>query len=390
MARVLVTADDCTGALEVAGALAERTHRPVRAVIDHQRDPLSLEPSDDGTVLVVDLGSRHVAPDEAARRIVASVERVAPDVVAHKFDSTLRGNWASELVAAGRLTGGRVLVVPALPSAGRVCRAGVVLVDGVPVEDTAAGSDPRHPVRSSRPAEHLRSAGATDVVHVATGAELAAWLDSAEPSVAVADAASADDLEQIGALWRAHGSRPMLAGTAGSVAAGLAGLVPAADQPMRPPRADAVLVVCGSLHPVARRQVAAVVSSADPADRIAVVTSPPLWPPGAPLSDAAAAVAAEEVVDRARRALAARPERVAVVLGGDTAAALLAGQVLEVLGSLAPGAPWCRAVRDGRIVVTRSGGFGSADDLGHLVALVLDADAGGEQAGGEHHGRMGR
>jgi 4-hydroxythreonine-4-phosphate dehydrogenase len=374
----------------VAGALAERTHRPVRAVIDHQRDPLSLEPSDDGTVLVVDLGSRHVAPDEAARRIVASVERVAPDVVAHKFDSTLRGNWASELVAAGRLTGGRVLVVPALPSAGRVCRAGVVLVDGVPVEDTAAGSDPRHPVRSSRPAEHLRSAGATDVVHVATGAELAAWLDSAEPSVAVADAASADDLEQIGALWRSCGSRPMLAGTAGSVAAGLAGLVPAADQPMRPPRADAVLVVCGSLHPVARRQVAAVVSSADPADRIAVVTSPPLWPPGAPLSDAAAAVAAEEVVDRARRALAARPERVAVVLGGDTAAALLAGQVLEVLGSLAPGAPWSRAVRDGRIVVTRSGGFGSADDLGHLVALVLDADAGGEQAGGEHHGRMGR
>jgi uncharacterized protein YgbK (DUF1537 family) len=78
------------------------------------------------------------------------------------------------------------------------------------------------------------------------------------------------------------------------------------------------------------------------------------------------------------------------VLGGDTAAALLAGQVLEVLGSLAPGAPWCRAVRDGRIVVTRSGGFGSADDLGHLVALVLDADAGSEQAGGEHHGRMGR
>jgi uncharacterized protein YgbK (DUF1537 family) len=117
MARVLVTADDCTGALEVAGVLAERTHRPVRAVIDHQRGALPFEPSDDGTVLVVDLGSRHVAPDDAARRIVASVERVAPDVVAHKFDSTLRGNWASEVVAAGRLVGGRVLVVPALRAA---------------------------------------------------------------------------------------------------------------------------------------------------------------------------------------------------------------------------------------------------------------------------------
>ncbi len=388
MARVLVTADDCTGALEVAGVLAERTHRPVRAVIDHQRGTMPFEPSDDGTVLVVDLGSRHVAPDDAARRIVASVERVAPDVVAHKFDSTLRGNWASEVVAAGRLVGGWALVVPALPSAGRVCRAGVVLVDGVPVEDTPAGGDRRHPVRSSRPAEHLRAAGATEVVNVATAAELAAWLDSTEPSVAVADAASADDLEQIGSLWRSYGSRPLLAGTAASVAAGLVGLVSLADQPVQSPRAAAVLVVCGSLHPAARRQVAALVTSADPADRIAVVATSPPWPPGTPVSDAAAAAAAESVAGRARRALVARPERVAVVLGGDTASALLAGEELEVQGSLTPGAPWCRVVRDGRIVVTRSGGFGAADDLGRLVALLLDGV--GEPVAVERHGRMGR
>jgi hypothetical protein len=45
-------------------------------------------------------------------------------------------------------------------------------------------------------------------------------------------------------------------------------------------------------------------------------------------------------------------------------------------------------VRDGRIVVTRSGGFGAADDLGRLVALLLDGV--GEPVAVERHGRMGR
>ena len=61
-----------------------------------------------------------------------------------------------------------MLLVPALPRLGRVCRGGVVYVDGVPVGD----HDARRATSSPRPAEHLVDAGAEDVVELADAAAL--------------------------------------------------------------------------------------------------------------------------------------------------------------------------------------------------------------------------
>jgi uncharacterized protein YgbK (DUF1537 family) len=289
----------------------------------------------------------------------------------HKIDSTLRGNWAHELVAISRSVGRSVLLVPALPAAGRACRDGVVVVDGVPVADTAAGRDSRHPVRWSRPVDHLVAAGAADVAQVRTDAELVGWLDRDEPTVAVVDASTADDLDRIGARWRSAGSGTLLAGTASSIAAGIA--APPDGEHVRPRRPEAVevLVVCGSLHPAARRQLAALVMSADPGDRIAVLTSSPPWPPGATVSGDEAARVAAALAERARRAMSSHRGRALVLVGGDTASALLDGEHLDVYGCLQPGTPWCRLVGDGQLVVTRSGGFGDATSLRRLVQTIL-------------------
>ena len=54
--------------------------------------------------------------DMAATRAV-SVDSIDAARYAHKIDSTLRGNWASELVARHAATGHPVLVVPAYPGA---------------------------------------------------------------------------------------------------------------------------------------------------------------------------------------------------------------------------------------------------------------------------------
>ena len=100
---------------------------------------------------VIDLRSRHVAADEARRRIAASTSAAHR---VHKIDSTLRGNWSAELTAlvgAGR----RVVMIPSHPRAGRVCVRGVVYVNGVPVAESELGNDPRLPVRSSRPSDSL-------------------------------------------------------------------------------------------------------------------------------------------------------------------------------------------------------------------------------------------
>lgn len=371
MSRVLVTADDCTGALEVAGELADRLGRPVPALVGFRSVRATSGTAADSAMLVVDLGSRHLEASRAATGLVDVVERLRPEVAAHKIDSTLRGNWAHELVEVGRALDRPVLVVPALPGAGRLCQHGVVVVDGVPVAATVAGRDPRHPVRWSRPAEHLLAAGAGEVVEVGTDAELAAWLARPEPTVAVADAASSADLDRIGARWRSADRQVVLAGTAASVAAGLSGRADAAAVAHRRPVAEAVLVVCGSLHPVARRQVAELVMHADEGDRVAVVTSSPPWPPDVGVTDADAVAVAAALADRARRAVVAHPGRALLVLGGDTASALLDGERLDVHGCVEPGVPWSLRADDGRLVVTRSGGFGDPAGLRRLVERLL-------------------
>src|SRR4051812_9287183 len=108
--RLHAAADDRTGALELAAALADR------GVGGGSGVPVSVWPNvADDPVSVVDLDSRHVAPHEAGLR-AASLMIVGPS--AHKIDSTLRGNWAHELVARQRASGLPVLLIPALPVLG--------------------------------------------------------------------------------------------------------------------------------------------------------------------------------------------------------------------------------------------------------------------------------
>ncbi|HEU4841820.1 MAG TPA: nucleotide-binding domain containing protein, partial [Ilumatobacteraceae bacterium] len=60
---------------------------------------------------------------------------------------------------------------------------------------------------------------------------------------------------------------------------------------------------------------------------------------------------------------------VLVIIGGDTAAAVLGDEPLAAGGTLAPGVPWSRRVDgDGPLVVTKAGGFGHAATLVELLA----------------------
>ena len=215
---------------------------------------------------------------------------------AHKIDSLLRGNWAHELVAVQRAAGERVLLVPALPRLGRVCRGGVVHVDGLPVD----AHDARRAATSPRPADHLVAAGGSDVVELADADAVDAWLARAG-AFAVCDATSDDDLAAIAAVWR-RSDGIHFAGTAGAVAA-------AVGATRRRERAAAlagdVLVVCGSLHATARSQLDALGDASVGA--VTVLRSP--HPDGQLVTDADAArmaadlaTAAHDVMARGRAA----------------------------------------------------------------------------------------
>ena len=277
---------------------------------------------------------------------------------AHKIDSLLRGNWAHELVAVHRATGGRVLLVPALPRLGRVCRGGVVHVDGAPV----GARDARRAASSPRPADHLAGAGATDVVELAD-ADGGRRVAGGRRAVRGLRRVERRRPAAIAAVWRGtDGVR--FAGTAGSVAAAVAATAGA--------RVDAVADAAGRRRARRVRQPAR--DGAGPARRARVRRrrhrararrsrtarwSPTPTPSGWPPSSA----------PRPATLLAARPFGVLVIVGGDTAAAVLGDEPLVVGGTLAPGMPWSRrADGSGPLVVTKAGGFGHRDTLVDLLA----------------------
>ena len=83
----MVVADDRTGALATAGACADVGFEALVVPYEHDSAP-------GAECVVIDLESRHLSTGAAAARARA----VDPGAV-HKIDSSLRGNWAHELVA---------------------------------------------------------------------------------------------------------------------------------------------------------------------------------------------------------------------------------------------------------------------------------------------------
>ncbi len=360
LAQVLtVTADDTTGALETAAACADARWRAVVVAPGGRvRSDAAATAEASPTVRVHDLRSRHLPGDEAASRVRAIVQS-EPTFTAHKIDSTLRGRWALELEAVAH-AGRPVLLVPAFPAAGRTCVDGTVLVDGVPVHRTAFGTDPRSPVVSSRPADVLHGAvSARDA-----GAVRAAFAEGAR--IVVADASTDADVT---AAVRAAAGHPavVVAGPAAVVATRVRLAVPGPDDAAIdtwPANGNSgieepVLVVSASRHPAALAQCEAA------AARGVLVVQPPA---GARVEDADLVLAelAARVVDHL--ATDGRLTTV-VVVGGDTAAAVIGDQPVTVTGTLGVGVADGRVVLAGRPVrlVTKPGGFG-ADDA--IVALL--------------------
>ena len=362
--ELVVAADDRTGSFEVAGYLADAGNGPV---------PVTAWPhfphAEAGRVAVVDLGSRHLSPGEARER---SAALPAGHHSGHKIDSTLRGNWADELAA--RAERQPVLLVPALPEFGRICSGGEVLDHGRPVHEGAAGTDVRRRVTSSRPSVHLRAAGAATVHELTVAARVGAWLTD-PTGIAIADARTDDEIAAIIEAW--HGADPgvVLAGTSAALGRTLAGAEPTVPLPRR---SGPVLTVCGSVHPLARAQLAYAERRGTPVTYLAdEITSRQLADHGAlilateipvgdveePMAVAAVAGLARGVADlRSRVDLAAM-----IVIGGDTLAALIGDRAAVVHGTAGPGTAWATIGDDPLPVVTRSGGFGSEAALAELI-----------------------
>lgn len=249
MLRLLMIADDFTGALDTGVQLAAHGI-PTQVVVD-QADLSACS----STVLVVDTETRHLSAAKAAEavaRLTRSAVENGVGCIYKKTDSALRGNIGAELAALLKASGARNLpFLPAFPQIGRTTKKGVHYIDGVPVNESPFGIDPFEPVRCAE---------VTKLIHLQTDMPAQnlrpGETASDKTGILVYDAATAADLEAAGRQLFQNGTPPVLAGCAG-FAALLPDLMKMTERrTVTMPKLDhRLLVVCGSVNSITLRQL---------------------------------------------------------------------------------------------------------------------------------------
>jgi len=358
--RVLIIADDLTGAMDAAGPFAARGIATWVAACPDDCDPRNLA---EAQVVSVNTESRHLSAADAAARVAQCFRRVGGEsfpLVVKKVDSTLRGNVVSETLALLSLADRTdALVAPAFPAQGRTMRDGRVYVRGVALEETAFVRDALSPALSIPPARAFAEAGT---------------------AVTVRDAQTDADLDAIVAALPRDGVVPLVVGSAGITSALARAMPPGAKNAALPSVTGRLVFVVGSRAQASREQVARL-----EADGALVVPAPNGVPAAAPVPAGTRSIVLLAVPDASGRegdagqvalalathalALARQPGTGALVAtGGDTAIAVLRASgnpAIEVSGELMPGIACGRLVLDGKPLwlVTKAGGFGDRDAL---------------------------
>jgi uncharacterized protein YgbK (DUF1537 family) len=385
--RILVLADDLTGALEVGAKFAAAGVRSqVRTV-----PGLTPHAFQDATgAFVVDTETRHAGAAEAAQRVHELACAARAQGFSHvykKTDSTLRGNIGAELAALMEAyEGSPLLYVPAYPQMGRTVSNGCLSVDGVLVSATGFSSDPFNPVKES----HIPTLLAASCRAPVRWGRVGNLVDSDPQGMVICDGETDEDVQ---AAARAFISSPVLRLAAGpsGFAAHLARLMNLPrGQPPPLPGARNALIVNGSLHPASYQQVEqakrAGLRSIDrhaisgaPTEAGWIILEPGMGTGGATLDFAKSLARSVCLI------LARYPIDALVVFGGDTAYAIveaIGNPPLHSLGEVMEGIPVSRieaeevgprlGPRDRDLyLVTKAGSFGPPDVLASIRNSLL-------------------
>lgn len=333
MPRLLIIADDLTGALDSASGFAARG-LAARVALD--AGALTAALADPALAVITHpTGTRELSPDRATQVMAGLVPilRGFDGILFKKIDSRMKGHIAAELQALGAGVSRPVLASPAIPRLGRFVTQGAV---------TGFGIDQPIPI-----APHLGCAAIIPEV------DQDADLDAALPA----------DL-----------SATLYVGAAGLAEALARRLSSRVEQTINHLPLPALLAI-GSRDPVTLAQVAAApvtpVSAPNgdvPAlPNAAALTLVQLTQGAAPQDSA---TVAERFAQGIAAAMRRTPSRTLLACGGETAHAILRElgvTALDLLGEALPGVPAARCPSTDLVVLTKSGGFGPPSLLADLV-----------------------
>ncbi len=147
MPKILVIADDFTGAAEIGG-LAHLFGLSVK-----MQTSLSDAGAPKDDVLVLDTNTRSLNPSDAYKTIITLLDQLdlsAFDFVYKKVDSVLRGPIIPEIRAIlSQLDLNHAILVSANPSKGRIIKNGIYYINRTPIDQTEFQFDPEYPRKSS-------------------------------------------------------------------------------------------------------------------------------------------------------------------------------------------------------------------------------------------------
>jgi uncharacterized protein YgbK (DUF1537 family) len=400
-ARVVIVADDLTGAMDVAGPLADRGLATLAVANREGCAPRDIE---DATVVSINADSRHLRAADASRCMhsIASellsghfAQNGSAQILIKKIDSTLRGNVVAETLAL--MDGARrsiAVVAPAFPGQKRTVRDGVVHVDGVALADTAFAKDALSPPPLQPLHLLFTRAAQRTVVQLMRANQMPQLLPPGERQILVFDAESDADLERIVRNLQHDLNRVLLVGSAGLAQAVARVCFPDHAASEKPANVSGrILVVVGSRAQPSAEQVrklaqmpgaerfpapdglVAVGALAKSQAQVLIIQATA----NVGGAESEASEVAARLADGAAGLLAHGGFEALIVSGGDTAIAILQrlGQsAVRVIGTLLPGIPYSRITgpRGEVVLVTKAGGFGGPDTF-HTIASRLRSAA---------------
>ncbi len=251
MVKLLIIADDFTGALDTGVQFATRGAETI-VVTDLNYDFLSIEKKVEVLVMVAE--TRHLKPQEAYEIVYNTVHRAFLAGITYiykKTDSALRGNIGSELTALMDGAGvDTIPFLPAFPKLNRVTRDGIHYIDEIPVSQSVFGKDPFEPILNSSVSDIIRQQSKVPVyLHPRMkGYKLS------NPGIQVFDAETDTDLTNIGRELGTDQIR-FSAGCAGFAAVLADMLNLKGPTPQIPKLEHTLFIACGSVNPVTISQM---------------------------------------------------------------------------------------------------------------------------------------
>ncbi|WP_026563181.1 four-carbon acid sugar kinase family protein [Bacillus sp. UNC41MFS5] len=250
MIRVLIIADDFTGALDTG---VQFSNYGVNTVVTSDLEFEFGETTDQIEVLVFNTETRYLNKSEAyevIKKIALKAKEENIPYIFKKVDSALRGNVASELRALSDVFEDvSIPFIPAYPEQNRFSCEGILLIDSIPVSESVFGQDPYEPVTESHiPSLLLKEADLK--TYITKKYEI----PPKEERILLIESHSDEEMLSLGNELLMNDALKITVGCAGFAKA-LAKIIfknrDTTQNDMKLP----LLIVCGSVNPVTKKQI---------------------------------------------------------------------------------------------------------------------------------------